>query len=174
MTAKRLFVFVEGIDDERFFLAVVLPVIQHRFLDIAVIRYAGMKREKLGNFLQSVQSMGAAYLFVADQDYHPCVTRRKDALITQYALLTPERIVIVKPEIEAWYLAGLDKHACRHIKVKEPKTTNTLTKEQFDALIPAHLTRLQFMLAILDIYSFDTGTSKNASFKYFAHKHMHP
>ena len=102
---RRLFIWVEGTDDERFFNTIVVPRLANRYDDITVQRYAGMKNEGINKFLTSVEVMGADYLFIADIDTAPCVTRKKAALQAAIKRLDAGRIIFVKAEIESWYHA---------------------------------------------------------------------
>ena len=77
---RRLFVWVEGPDDERFFRSVVSSRFGGRYDEIAFQRYAGLTPDKVSNFLRSIRAMQADYIFVADIDKLPCVTGKKAVL----------------------------------------------------------------------------------------------
>ena len=169
---RRLFIWVEGTDDERFFTTIVAPRLGSRYDDITVRRYAGVKNEVINNFLTSIKAMGADYLFVADIDNAPCVTRKKEALCGTFNRLDERRIVVVKAEIEGWYHAGLDATAARHLGTRMERDTQTLTKEQFYTRRPMrYRSDINYMVELLRHFDFDAAQRQNASFAYFVGKY---
>lgn len=126
---RRLFIWVEGGDDERFFRSVVCPQFAARCDWVEVRRYAAETPDKVGKFLGSIAAMAADYIFVADIDNSPCVTSKKAILTARYRNLDPARILIVKAEIESWYLAGLDAAACTRFGIGPLADTEPVTKE---------------------------------------------
>ncbi len=163
---RQMFVFVEGNDDERFFRNVVFPIFTQWYDLIRFIKYAELKKEKVSSFIQSIQSIGASYLFIADINHAPCVTFRKNELIQIYKKLDSTKIVVVIREIEGWYLAGIDE---KELKIKQIKNTDHLGKEQFDQLIPSRFaSRTDFMMEILKSFSIEHAIQRNQSFRYFA------
>jgi len=62
MAYRRLFLFVEGDDDERFFEQVAVPFFRKRYDHVKIVGYARMKKGKLEGWVRSVRSMGADYL----------------------------------------------------------------------------------------------------------------
>lgn len=63
---KRLFIWVEGDDDERFFRNILKPKLHEKYDSVEIIKYATMKKEKVYNFVKSIQAMGADYIYVTD------------------------------------------------------------------------------------------------------------
>lgn len=55
MWYKRLFILVEGEDDERFFNEVIKPAFEKKYNLVEVRRHASLKKEKLDNFLRSIK-----------------------------------------------------------------------------------------------------------------------
>jgi len=43
---KRLFIWVEGLDDQRFIENIIIPYFEERYDDIRTIKYANMNNEK--------------------------------------------------------------------------------------------------------------------------------
>ena len=67
MGYKRLYIFVEGADDARFFGDAVKPKFEEKYNWVEIISYANMKKEKVKNFLKSIKAMSdSSYLFIAD------------------------------------------------------------------------------------------------------------
>lgn len=169
---RRLYIWVEGTDDQRFFNTIVKPRLADRYDDVDVRRYASDTAARVDNFLRGIGAMGAEYIFVSDIDTAPCVTRKKETLQSRFDHLTGANVVIVKAEIESWYLAGLDADACAALGVRPPRDTEMLTKEQFDQLLPARLpSRDNLMIDMLNHYDIETAKQKNGSFAYFAAKY---
>ncbi|RKX71298.1 hypothetical protein DRP53_02060 [candidate division WOR-3 bacterium] len=110
---RQLFIWVEGEDDERFFAHILKPKLQKKYDRVEIRKYARMKKEKVDRFLRSIQSMGADFLYVVDIDKSPCVRARKQEVMRVLRSLKMEKIVVVRSEIEGWYLAGLDESVLR-------------------------------------------------------------
>lgn len=164
---------VEGNDDERFFNAVIQPMLQERYSFITTYKYASVKKKKVSNFIRSIRDMQADYIFLADINNSPCVTNKKEKLQGKYENIDTNKIVIVIKEIESWYLAGLGKEACRRLGLSPVRTTENMTKEQFNARIPTRFTsRIDFMIEILSAFSAEEAKRKNHSFAYFMRKHV--
>lgn len=169
---KILYVWVEGVDDKRFFEKVLIPKFRVQYEDIRIIEYAKMRKEKIDNYIKSIESIGADYIFLADIDNFPCVTRRKEKIKSEYKNILGNKIIIVVKEIESWYLAGLNDRVCRQMRIKNCTQTDSITKEAFNNLIPKKFTsRLNFMLEVLTRFSIDAAKQKNKSFKYFMGKY---
>ena len=77
MELKKLYVWVEGDDDERFFNEVIKSKFIKKYNSVEIVRYAHLKREKIDNFLKSIKAMSVNYIYVADINNAPCVTDKK-------------------------------------------------------------------------------------------------
>ena len=74
-------------------------------------------------------------------------------------------------EIESWYLAGLDEKALKKLGIhKRIRTTDNVTKEEFNQLIPKNMPRIEFMRKILESYNVEIAKERNRSFGYFLNK----
>ena len=172
MGYKRLFIWVESWDDARFFENILKPQLQKKYNFVEMIRYATMKKEKINNFLKSIRLMGADHICVADIDNSPCVTVKKQNVKDIIKNTNEDRIIIVIKEIESWYLAGLSDIESKKIKIRTFRVTDTITKEQFNNLVPKkYSSRVNFMLEILKIFSIKIARQKNKSFRYFIKKY---
>lgn len=172
---KRLFIFVEGADDVRFFGRLIKPLLVPRYRSVELIEYASVKREKVGRFIKSLTTLGHDYIFVGDIDFEPSVEAKKYLLTGRYQNLSGDTIVVVIKEIESWYLAGLNREAESRLGVKHHDLTNTVTKEDFVRLIPRKfVSKVDFMFEILKFYSLETAVEKNRSFRFFARKYQVP
>lgn len=155
-----LFVFVEGPDDERFFNSILDGY------DIKIIKYAKKKREYVNSYIKSIKSMpNNDYVLFCDADLKS-VKDKKLQIQELYPQCEEDKIIVSVVEIESWYIAGLDEQQCRNMKVKYYEKTDCITKEQFDALIPARLHRINFMINILKVFNLSVAIQRNKSFNY--------
>jgi len=171
---ETLLILVEGVDDETFFTRIVKRILQQRFAQVEIRQWSQMKKEKIDALIRSFKSPNfpGDYLFVSDINNEPCVTAKKRKLQEdEFPSLELEKTIIVVPEIEAWYLAGLDAVSSKELGLNVPPDTNATTKEQFNKLanklIPEHGWRTVVLMEILDRFNLETAKSKNRSFSYF-------
>jgi hypothetical protein len=170
-----LFILVEGDDDERFVAAIIVPRLRARYLFVKIVRYAEEPPEKIESYVRSMIAMGAEYLCLTDLNGMPCVTSKRDAICARYRSIQAGRIVVVKREIEAWYLAGIGEDGVRRARIVIPASTDDTTKEQFDGVIPSRFdSRNDFMIEILKVFSFERAMNRNSSLQYLVTKHDIP
>jgi hypothetical protein len=174
MKESRLFLFVEGSDDERFFSRIIIPLFEGRYTSIEIISYASMKSERVCRFVRSIIDMGHDFLLFADIDEERNIRVKKALLRERFCTLTDDRIVVIIKEIESWYLAGLDDQTQKRLGIRSYRTTNHITKEIFNKMIPRNYTsRIAFMAEILSLYSTSEAQVRNRSFSYFlTHFHL--
>jgi hypothetical protein len=171
MSCKRLFFLVEGNDDERFIQKIIKPILEEKY-DIKILKYSQQGKEKVDNFLKNIKKMGAEYIFIVDINSALCVTSKKQEIQNKFKNIDIDRIIVVIKEIEGWYLAGLDAKSCKKLNIRCYETTDNISKEQFNNLIPKKFdSRIDFMAEILKRYSIETAKLKNKSFKYFIEKY---
>lgn len=167
MPYRNLFIFVEGDWDERFFTKVIKPKLSSSYQSVAPIKYARLKKEKVIQFIHSINSMSADYFFTADINEQPCIISKKQELQAIYNnRLDLGKLIIVIKEIESWYRAGLKDCKCIDLKIPTHSNTNDLTKEQFESEIPKGYDSRTFKLMILGCYSTECAEGKNSSFQY--------
>ena len=190
MTYRTLYILVEGGDDARFFERVVRPLFEDEFGHVQLWQYSQQEKEKVNTFLDSIRVMQAAGIadlkIVADLDESPCVTDRKERILSGFRSLSAgqspgqpsgpyssTRILIVCMEIDSWYLAGLNDEECKRMGL--PATldnTDHISKEQFLSLMPDRFdSKAEFMLEVLRVFDHETARSKNSSFRYFMQKY---
>lgn len=182
-----LYVLVEGDDDARFFERIVRPICEKDYDYVLFWQYSQQRKEKVNSFLGSIRTMQATgvadLIIVADLDESPCVTDRKERVLSGFRNLISDaggfsgpisfpEILIVCREIEGWYLAGLDENEYERLGILENlKDTDRVSKEQFLGLMPERFdSKTEFMLAILDVFDYETARSRNRSFRYFMQK----
>ncbi|MCK5564786.1 MAG: hypothetical protein KAJ07_06030 [Planctomycetes bacterium] len=170
MSYRKLYFFVEGSDDTRFVENVLKPILSSRFDHLAVVEYAQRPLKIIKSFLVSINSMqDSGYYYMRDINSSPCVTSKRDDIVSSFGNRIDEnRIVIVIKEIEGWYLAGLDETAAKELGVKQFGTTDSMTKENLEHMMPTRFdSRKDFMIEILKRFDIDVAKQKNNSFNYF-------
>lgn len=173
MPPKGLYILVEGPSDDDFAKLVLSPLFQSQYTWVQTDRYAQKNQTDLNKFIQTIPKLGADYIFISDLDEHPCISTKKEKLKRKYQALDHAKIIIVKMEIEGWYLAGLPLTQIQTWKMTDYITTDTLTKEQFNAFKPKQfISNLVFMRAILKVYDPNIAQQKNQSFNYFYTKYL--
>jgi hypothetical protein len=169
MPYTRLYLLVEGDDDERFANHVVLPRLIARYDCIQLWKYAQQKREKVNSFLRSIKAMGADYFLLADINDRACFPQKREALLQKFPELGTRQALIVTREIESWYFAGLPDN--NPLGVNVPASTSDITKEQFNSAIPDVFdSRIDYMIEVLKLFDVNTAGTRNPSFQYFARR----
>lgn len=166
---RCIYVFLEGYKDERFFTAVLEPILGQRYAAVVPWQYARRSKDDVVRALRSVREGNAHYLFVRDIDTWPCVTARKQNLFETYGKrIDPARVVVVVKEIESWYLAGLDDEGRQEygISPNRHRHTDDLSKEQFEGLVPTKYSVVDFMGEILGRFQIEVARGRNRSFGY--------
>jgi len=172
MSYRQLFLLLEGDDDERFFRSVVLPLLDSAYDDIRVVKFSELRKEKVNGLLRSIAGMKADYILVRDLDRLPCATATKDLILKSFPYVSPDRIQIVKGEIESWYCAGIpEDHAWRSLKIGRCPDTSVVTKEAFEITVfRSGQTKIPAMLALLKSFDLQTAIRRNESFRRFLRK----
>ena len=169
---KRLFILVEGEDDVRFFGRIIKPLFITLYDSVEIIPYASIKRSKVDNFLKSIRLMNNDYIFVADIDAEQSVRDKKQVISSHFSQIDGRSIIVVIKEIESWYYAGLSPQSASILNVPDLPSTDELTKEDFNQLIPRKYdSRIDFMFEILKYFSIESAGKKNHSFRYFAERY---
>ena len=168
---QRLWLLVEGVDDDRFAESVLRPAFEDMYDDVRVWKYSQQTIPKRLNFMRSIRSMQADYLWLCDMDDYPCVSARKEALLGQMAPLSADRIVVVVKEIEAWYIAGLDESNSNAMGLQPLGQCDQVTKELFNELIGGTDLHTRTMIEILNRYNAEIAKQKSNSFAYLLAKH---
>ena len=169
MGYKKLFIFVEGNDDANLFNKVLKPIIKYD--EISIIQYSSWEIRKVNNYINSINCMGADYIFIRDIDSTRCVTAKKEEIVNKWNKIEPGKIIIVVKEIESWYVAGLDLEKCNKLKIKNFPCTDELTKEQFLFTCKTTDSLESLKAEIRKLFDVETAKQKNRSFKYFVEKY---
>lgn len=169
MEYKKLYIFVEGNNDARFFESIVKPRLLNRYDCVEIITFAQKDKKWKENFIASIKAMGADNIWIFDFNKSPCITQRKQRILEYHKFIDEGSIFIVKMMIESWYMAGISDNICTNYRIKIPDDTEAIGKDEFESLIPKEFdSRIDFMVEICKDYSIDKAIKRNRSFKYFA------
>ena len=95
----------------------------------------------------------------------------KTARFEKYDALEFSKIIIVKEEIESWYLAGVDNSFEKFKNWKIPDNTDEIEKEDFDKIyVTSFDSKKDCLIEIVKHFDFNLAMDRNASFKYFLDK----
>lgn len=174
MSSPRLFILVEGNDDQRFFSRIIKPLLAPRYASVELVMYACMKRARICKFINTIRAMGHEFILVTDNDLEPSIRAKKRVIQERICAVEPGEIMVIVQEIESWYLAGIDRDSARVLGINPPQFTDQVTKERFNRHIPSRYpSRIAYMLDLLSYYSIQVATRKNRSFLYFlVHYHL--
>ncbi len=168
MKLKKLYIFVEGNDDELFFKKIMIPLFLNSYNDVEIFKYAQWKRQKVELFLQSIITLNYDYIFTADIDLLETVNAKKQVIRHKFGNLDNNRITIVIKEIESWYLAGCTDAMSAVLNIRIPANTNEITKEDFNAIChTTYRSRIDFMYELLKVFNYETANERNESFHFF-------
>jgi hypothetical protein len=176
MSFKILYIFVEGVDDERFIKTIFEPIFKNQYqLVVKIIQYTHLKNKDLEATIKSVKNNHLVdYLFLCDMDSRGdktlCITKRKQKVMEKFPnQLEISKIIVVKEEIESWYLAGIN---FERFKIKKVSDTENITKEEFERMKPKSFDSLSdFKVELLKDYSLDKAISINKSINYLVKKY---
>lgn len=171
---RKLYILVEGDDDRRFIEKIIQPKLVDRGFEVKLIAYATKSKKIIRGYVKSFGEMDVEYQFIHDYDNDTCITKKKQDIKNIYPFLDENNILIVKEEIESWYLAGLDSGFCQRKKIKFIPNTEIITKEKFNNIVTkkAYKAIREAKIDILDNYSIDTAKTKNATFNYYMGKYI--
>lgn len=163
---------MEGTTDRTFFEHIIRPELLKKYNKVKVYRFSEEPKHNLKNFIKTCQNTGKDYVFFSDMDHATCYTKKKDIIKSKIAPnVDREKIIIVKTEIESWYLAGVNQSDAKNLNINFHSNTENITKEMFnDMMRYPFKTRVGFMMEILKYYSIDTAKKQNPSFEYFFNK----
>lgn len=166
----KMFVYVEGAHD-KIFVDNILSIYfsEHNLPKIISIPYAQKPRNEMNKDIKSKSKHNYLFLSDLDIDKFPCITSRKENRINTYEDLESSKIIIVKAEIESWYLAGVDNSLSPFKNFDIPDNTESVTKEEFDSMI-GECSKLDMLMEISKCYDFKLARERNSSFNYFINK----
>ncbi len=168
MALKRLFIFVEGSDDVRFFETIIKPRFEHAFLSVELITFACLKSVKVDRFINGINAMHHHYIIVADIDLEKSVHAKKKVILSRFLAADYQNVMVIIQEIESWYLAGIDDTGAKALGIHAPARSDFVTKEDFIRWIPGYYpSKIAFMIDVLKYFSLSVAVEKNKSFRFF-------
>jgi len=166
VSGKKIRIFVEGINDARFFDWII-----SRYYQVFPVPYQQKKNRIVCKYIEEAKSKeDHDYVFLADMDSHSysCVESKINKRKDEYdALDDDDRIIIVREEIESWYIAGICDNCPNDIKIISiPTNTENFTKEDFEKIIPSRFENsdIDFMIEIGKCFDLELAKSRNDSF----------
>ncbi|MBD3338004.1 MAG: hypothetical protein GF353_02770 [Candidatus Lokiarchaeota archaeon] len=165
----KIFLFLEGDDDERFFKKILINRFREKCNRVQIVKYAQMSHNGIIKLLKTIKyKENWDYIFLSDINSAECYPNKKSLIETRFEYIEIEKIVIVIMEIESWYLAGINNDFLRSINANlMDQGCNHVDKERFNLLIPQDMPRVLFMNKILDNYNIDLALENNESFEHF-------
>lgn len=169
---SQIWFLVEGNDDERFVRSVLVPEFMRVYDHVQIWQYSQATNRERVAILRSIDRMRADYILLCDLDEFPCVTSKKESMISRLVELSDDRIAVVVKEIESWYLAGLDEEGCQALDIDRVNRPDEVAKEKFDALVGGKSNHTDMMVEILKRYDISQARHRSPSFAYFARRHL--
>ena len=173
MAQGKIYIFVEGNDDERFFKRIIEPRIPQR---VIYIKYAQLKKKIVINYLRTIQNSDDDYIFAADLDDLPnpsakikWVRHKFENYHDKKEITIPKKnIAIVIIEVESWYIAGMSDSFALMNNLDAIIRSEWVTKEVFNNIFHGKFrSRIDFMQELMKHFAFNSALEKNKSFKYF-------
>ena len=125
-----IYIFLEGGDDARFFDKVIKKELLKKHSKVQTIKYAQITRPALEKFVEMLDKSNTAYIFFSDMDSATCYTKKKNFIRSKAVKsVNAARIIIVKTEIESWYLAGLSRNGADSLNIQHFPNTEKITKK---------------------------------------------
>lgn len=169
MSEKIIKIFVEGDSDERFIKWVI-----NCYYNVLPVQYQQKPNRNINTYINQAKAKeNQDYIFLADLDSHsyPCTTSKKEKRSNEYCALDDmAKIIIVKEEIESWYISGLSDECPEDLKgISVPDDTQNFTKEDFEKVIPPKFedSKINFMIEICKCYNIELARNRNDSFNRF-------
>jgi len=173
MAYRECFFLVEGFTDQLFLQHVILPALAGKYDHIEQPRtYQGDRPTDRRGLFRSWSRRGNSYV-LADRNPSPCISAAKERLRRGFDNAHVEHCtIIVVPEIEAWYAAGIGSQFCQQHNITIPTDTSHLDKNAFAKLLQkANLSLdLDFRMEILKQYDLMLARTRNASLDYFCQR----
>lgn len=166
----RMFVYVEGNYDKMFVKNILSDYLQtNKSILLYPIPYAQKPRNEINKDIKNKSKHNYLFLSDLDIDKFDCITSRKEKRINTYDGLESSKIIIVKAEIESWYLAGVDNTLPQFKNFDIPDNTESVTKEEFDLMMEEY-DKEDILMEISKSYDFNLAKKRNSSFNYFINK----
>lgn len=163
-------IFVEGFYDELF----VRRIIELEKIPCKpnIVKYKEQRSEKIDEYMRSLHKGNIDFIFLADADpgQNNGISYRVTELKKVYPNLGDDHIVIVVPEIEGWYIAGLNPNSRKKLGIGKGPKPDECTKEKFKSILPKRSDNIDIRSKILEAYDITIARSNSSSFNTFIEK----
>ncbi|MCW6169320.1 MAG: hypothetical protein LVQ96_04370 [Thermoplasmatales archaeon] len=170
MNRREKYFFVEGFYDGRFFRAIIDNIFKN--LPAKIIQYFIKRDEKVDRYIISLDAQHISFLFIADEDpdHFSSKESRINELTRRFPRLPREKIVLIVPEIEGWYIAGLPSQKARSLEIRNLPDPDNCSKEKFVSILPRNTDGIPIRSEMLENYDLALAMSKSTSFQEFVNK----
>jgi hypothetical protein len=161
------YLFVEGYYDE-IFVKKISEKLQVES-EIKIVQYSRMRDPKVVDYLSSLISQKIHFLLIADRDIaqYNSINDRENELIRRYKHVNSGNYVLAIPEIEGWYVAGLNDKSIKKLKLKNFPLPDDCTKEKFIAALPFQQDGTPIRNEMLELYDIHYAEARSSSFRKF-------
>ena len=172
---KNISFLVEGNDDARFIEKIIKPILlrKDKYFIKNIFQYSTLSPESRKKLINSIKELQQDYVCLHDFDLGPCITQKKERIKEQFKLnIDEECLIIIKIEIESWYLAGITQRISTKLKIPYFPNTDNITKKRFIQITPTGKPKVVFMSELLNVYDSRVACQQNSSFNYFFQKYV--
>lgn len=168
---RGLYIFVEGVDDERLFDRKLCRVLKKGYAFVRIIQYAQLRKKKLKGFVRTCKQQGHHYVVVGDFDKSWCLTTARTKAKRRCNDIDFDNVVIAVSMIESWYAAGLSEAKRKELGIKIPKKCEEVTKVILNNAMPkSYISRIEFLNEILQSWTLTSAKRNSASLSYLLEK----
>lgn len=166
---ERLYILLEGDDDEKFFKKVFKPILKEKYEVILCWPYAEENKKIFINLVKSFKKEEADYFILGDLDDRDSVSTKKIELMERSNNEADvNKIIIVVKIMEGWYLAGISSRLSEHYSIVCLDNTDVMTINDFNEIVQGKVTSVNlFKSEILREFNIEDAKRKNKSFDYF-------
>lgn len=170
----NLVMFLEGPRDQVFYDQVLRPILEPSYDQVRAHPYACAPTEETNDYLKNLSGAMAndyQYIFLADNDNAPCFSARANEIRRKFPALDHSRLVIVRREIEGWFVAGANARSVARMHIRKIYCEE-LTKEQFLAGIPKAFESAPaaWYVELAKGYQYNKGCANSVTLAYFDQK----
>lgn len=170
---KQIRLFVEGGDDLTFVKRVLEPRLKERYDHVQIHTHANTSDDDLKRHFSSLERIGSDFFLLVDYDIGPCIAGVRQRYAQRYKPHLGEmRVLVVRPMIEAWYVAGVPSG--NPFKASIPPKVDSVDKQAFAQIFgkraESRVERRVLLQQILAIYDWGLALQRSASLRYCALK----
>ena len=177
---KRIYIFIEGDADKRFFEEIIKNLILKKriYEKVHIRQWRQKKEEVVCNLIHMFEEKECKVVFVRDYDkvannpehIKSNISLLKEETVQKYKIKSKNDIYIVIRKIEGWYLAGIKNSLLKKYNIKPIENTININKKHFDKLKPKGMSKSEFFIEITKNFSVKNAKKKNSSFRFFLEK----